>query len=236
MGLPAAAYQTRPVEVVGVACGFGAPDVRCEAAPEVLAALLSGSALRWNGKAVRWSDILRVGRRGTGLEQTIAAVVPLYRSLSASVCAIAERGQRFVVIGGDHGGAIGTWSGAARAFGRIGLVWLDAHLDSHTPAMTPSGNLHGMPLACLLGVGDPRLIGLGPRTPAHARARPRSRLPRRRQELGAGGGRPPRPPWRARDRDGRGRPARPRCGARRGGRSRQPRYRRIRPLARHRRA
>jgi arginase len=65
-----------------------------------------------------------------------------------------------LVLGGDHSCAIGTWKGIARALaprGPLGLVWLDAHLDAHTPATTPSGMLHGMPVACLLGHGDPRL-------------------------------------------------------------------------------
>jgi arginase len=65
-----------------------------------------------------------------------------------------------VVIGGDHSCAIGTWKGIARALaprGPLGLVWIDAHMDAHTPETSPSGMLHGMPLACLLGHGDPRL-------------------------------------------------------------------------------
>jgi len=68
------------------------------------------------------------------------------------------------VLGGDHACAIGTWKGVAQAVahrGAIGLVWLDAHLDAHTPTTTPSGMLHGMPLAVLLGHGDARLVGLG---------------------------------------------------------------------------
>lgn len=45
---------------------------------------------------------------------------------------------------------------------RLGLVWIDAHMDSHTLQSSPSQNIHGMPLACLLGHGDPRLIGIAP--------------------------------------------------------------------------
>jgi arginase len=66
------------------------------------------------------------------------------------------------VIGGDHSVAIGTWSGVARHIGdRIGLLWIDAHMDSHTPETTYSGAIHGMPLACLLGQGDKRLLDVG---------------------------------------------------------------------------
>jgi arginase len=83
-------------------------------------------------------------------------------------------GEQFVVVGGDHSCAIGTWSGAwqaLRARGPLGLLWIDAHMDSHIPATTPSGALHGMPLASLLGFGDPalvHLVGRGPKLePAH---------------------------------------------------------------------
>jgi len=69
-----------------------------------------------------------------------------------------------VIIGGDHSCAIGTWSGLSD-YGRkaLGLLWIDAHLDSHTPLTSPSGRLHGMPLAILLGEGEPSLqLGHGP--------------------------------------------------------------------------
>jgi hypothetical protein len=66
------------------------------------------------------------------------------------------------VIGGDHSVAVGTWSGVARQAGApIGLLWIDAHLDSHTLETSYSGAIHGMPLTFLLGRGDRRLLELG---------------------------------------------------------------------------
>ena len=59
-----------------------------------------------------------------------------------------------VVIGGDHSCAIGTWSGVAEKHGDFGLIWVDAHMDSHTPQTSITQNVHGMPLANLLGYGD----------------------------------------------------------------------------------
>lgn len=63
--------------------------------------------------------------------------------------------QPFICMAGDHSSAIGTWGGVADAYRdlneSIGLLWIDAHLDSHTLETTPSGNLHGVPLATLLG-------------------------------------------------------------------------------------
>lgn len=66
----------------------------------------------------------------------------------------------FIILGGDHSSAVGTWSGVASALksrGDLGLIWFDAHMDSHTPETTPSNNIHGMPLASLLGFGDSAL-------------------------------------------------------------------------------
>jgi arginase len=75
-----------------------------------------------------------------------------------------SRGSVPLVLGGDHSVAVGTASGVSRYFrGRnqtAGLIWLDAHADMNTPESSPSGNVHGMPLACLLGMGPPELAGL----------------------------------------------------------------------------
>ncbi len=69
-----------------------------------------------------------------------------------------------LVLGGDHSVAVGTVSGVSRYFRergqRVGLIWLDAHADMNTPETSPSGNIHGMPLACLLGIGPAELSDL----------------------------------------------------------------------------
>ncbi len=65
-----------------------------------------------------------------------------------------------IVLGGDHSIAMGSVTGVARGE-RTGVIWVDAHADFNTPETSPSGNIHGMPLAHLCGLGDPRLINLG---------------------------------------------------------------------------
>lgn len=73
-----------------------------------------------------------------------------------------------LVIGGDHAMAVGTWSGAVTALaahGSFGLIWIDAHMDSHTPQTTPSHNIHGMPLAALMGYGESALTHLKGKSP-----------------------------------------------------------------------
>ena len=69
-----------------------------------------------------------------------------------------------LVLGGDHSIAVGTVAGVARHFQkqskRVGMIWLDAHGDMNTPETSPSGNVHGMPLASIMGYGPPELTGL----------------------------------------------------------------------------
>jgi arginase len=68
-----------------------------------------------------------------------------------------------LVLGGDHSVAVGTVSGVSSHFRArnetVGMIWLDAHADMNTPETSPSGNIHGMPLACILVPGPPELVG-----------------------------------------------------------------------------
>src|SRR6202021_923111 len=74
-----------------------------------------------------------------------------------------------LVLGGDHSVAVGTTAGTAAHFHkkskRIGVIWLDAHGDMNTPDSSPSGNVHGMPLASIMGYGPPELTKLAGITP-----------------------------------------------------------------------
>lgn len=81
------------------------------------------------------------------------------------VAATLERGRMPLLLGGDHSLAMGSIAGVARHFAarqqRIGVIWFDAHADANTADTSPSGNIHGMPLAVALGVGEASLTGLG---------------------------------------------------------------------------
>lgn len=76
-----------------------------------------------------------------------------------------DRDMMPIVIGGDHSIAMGTISGTSSFYRKknqsIGLIWVDAHADMNTPASSPTGNLHGMPLSTLLGKGITQLVELG---------------------------------------------------------------------------
>jgi arginase len=91
------------------------------------------------------------------------------QQLFSAVESALEAGELPVILGGDHSIAIGSISGVS-SFCRqhdetLGLIWFDAHADMNTPETTPSGNIHGMPLAALLGYGDPGLTDIGGFTP-----------------------------------------------------------------------
>src|SRR5581483_10650407 len=87
------------------------------------------------------------------------------KRVAAMVGDALEKGFLPLVLGGDHSIAVGTAAGAAAHFHkeskRIGLIWLDAHGDMNTPETSPSGNVHGMPLASIIGYGPSEMTALG---------------------------------------------------------------------------
>lgn len=107
----------------------------------------------------RWPTSLAVQ---SNLRQAAALpdVLMLSEQLAQSTRQSVLNHHLFVTLGGDHTAAIGSWSGAASAVQNLGLIWFDAHMDSHTFATTPSNNIHGMPLAILLGHGEHSLTHL----------------------------------------------------------------------------
>jgi arginase len=100
----------------------------------------------------------------------LAEVVHWNRSLHDAVYAELKDGRLPIVLGGDHCLGIGSISAVARHCRDTGkklrVLWLDAHADFNTSALTPSGNIHGMPVACLCGHGPQELIEIGGHIPA----------------------------------------------------------------------
>src|SRR6266581_5782150 len=162
---------TRSAVLIGAALGLGARDPRCSRGPHQLLAGGLLAHLSAQGADVLWRVTLQPQlRRGKSRD---GAIVDFCARLAREVSAVVGAGEFPIVLGGDHSCAIGTWSGAAKAVsarGPLGLVWIDAHMDSHTPSTSPSGMRHGMPLAALLGHGaDPEFARAaeGPLAPQH---------------------------------------------------------------------
>ena len=107
-------------------------------------------------------ELCEIGETNRKYAGPIAVVC---EELCERVCAGLAQGRLPVSIGGDHSLAMGSVAGVASHFRdqerQIGLLWLDAHGDMNTPASTDSGNVHGMALAHLLGLGDERLASVG---------------------------------------------------------------------------
>jgi arginase len=147
----------RQIEVIGAAWGLGGANPGCAEAPGVLAPLLASRLQACSVPFVAGPILEHAGTE----RRKQAAVSRLCGQLGAAVASAVRRGHLPCVLGGDHTCAGGTWSGVARVLdGKLGLVWIDAHMDSHTPATSHTGRLHGMPLAWLLGEDDDPLFGL----------------------------------------------------------------------------
>src|SRR2546423_4328776 len=82
-----------------------------------------------------------------------------------AVTAVVQAGEIPIILGGDHAIAISTFSAISSFYreqgNEIGLIWFDAHADINTPDTSPSGNIHGMPLATILGEGNTELVNVG---------------------------------------------------------------------------
>jgi len=91
------------------------------------------------------------------------------RALAGMVEQAMDVGRSPIVLGGDHSIAAGSVAGVSAHFRRknqkIGLIWVDAHADMNTPETSPSGNVHGMPLACCIGIGPLELAHIGGHSP-----------------------------------------------------------------------
>ncbi len=93
-------------------------------------------------------------------------VTQVSQELAEKVSAIISEGRFPLVFGGDHSIAIGTIAGVAQHKKNLGVIWYDAHGDLNTGETSPSGNIHGMPLAASLGIGHERLthiLGFAPK-------------------------------------------------------------------------
>ncbi len=165
--------ERRPVGIIGVPMDLGSTRRGVDMGP---------SAIRFGGLLERLETVgnsvedlgdVPVPRRESLAdrpESVFAAVVESCRFLARLTADAVRRGIIPLVIGGDHSLAAGSVAGVSDAYREkgesIGLIWLDAHGDLHTPSSSVSGNIHGMPLAHLLGRGDSRLASIASVQPA----------------------------------------------------------------------
>lgn len=163
------------IRLIGVPLDLGASRRGVDMGPSALRIAQLGRCLRQIGHDVEDignipipdRDAIPEGPEGLDL---LPVIVEACRLLAEATAAAVRDGWSPLVLGGDHSIGAGSVAGVATALAerdqRLGLIWLDAHGDLNTPESSLSGNIHGMPVAHLLGHGDPRMARLASVYPA----------------------------------------------------------------------
>ena len=169
-GLPLPMNPGREVALISVSIDLGAGRRGVDMGPSALRIAGITPTVERLGYTVREAGTVIAG----GFETTdpgpeprahfLDEIVEVAERAAACVTQGLEDGCLPLILGGDHSLSIGTVAAVARHYGgsegSIGLIWADAHADMNTPESTPSGNVHGMSLAVLMGRGHPRLVGV----------------------------------------------------------------------------
>lgn len=165
-----ATLPQRTVRLLGVPMDLGAGRRGVDMGPSAIRIAGVAAALREIGYGVEDDGDVGVPapetrKQGPDNAKYLDTIYHVCNRLRLRVRRCLEQGEVPLVMGGDHSIAMGTVSGVSEYFRgqqqSIGLIWVDAHADMNTPDSSPSGNIHGMPLAALLGMGHERLVGLG---------------------------------------------------------------------------
>lgn len=138
------------------------------------------SAIRYAGVTERLENLdyeiedlgdIQIGRpeplksNGEDNLRNLKAVADGSEKLAGTIDEVINAGRFPLVFGGDHSIAIGTLAGVSKHYKNLGVIWYDAHGDLNTADTSPSGNIHGMPLAASLGLGHPALTGIAGYSP-----------------------------------------------------------------------
>ncbi|MGC5325168.1 arginase [Brevibacillus sp. SYSU BS000544] len=157
--------MNKQISIIGVPMDLGADRRGVDMGPSAIRYAGVVSRLEGMGYSIKDIGDIQVARPHTFtetdnhkyLEEVIEANLLLAHAVSKEV----EDGRFPLVLGGDHSIAIGTIAGVAKHKKNLGVIWFDAHGDLNTGETSPSGNIHGMPLAASLGLGDSRLVNIG---------------------------------------------------------------------------
>ena len=170
---PHAAPATGIVQLIGVPMDLGASRRGVDMGPSAMRLSALSAHLRRLGLQVEDAGNVHVPDRtaiGGTLQARLEAIREVCAQLAERTADAIRGGMRPLVLGGDHSLAAGSVAGTATALAergeRTGLIWLDAHADLNTPATSLTGNVHGMPVAHLLGWGDERMAHLSSVMPA----------------------------------------------------------------------
>jgi arginase len=157
----------RNVSLIGVPMDLGADRRGVDMGPSAIRCAELEERLERVGYRIRDCGDLtvrRTRRYSTAPESNLKYLYEIAR-VNQELCEIVShrmaQGDWPLVLGGDHSIAIGTLAGVQRRVPRLGVIWFDAHGDVNTAETSPSGNIHGMPLAVAMGRGHPLLTRIG---------------------------------------------------------------------------
>ncbi len=148
------------INYIGAGLGWGAQHHETELGPQLLKDL---NVLTGHWRRVLKPAISATTGKNLSYLQRLEQIRFFDEALANEVMACMQEKHFPIILGGDHTIAVGTWSGVVshlQAAGQFGLIWIDAHMDAHTPQTSESHAIHGMPLAALLGYGEPGLVNL----------------------------------------------------------------------------
>src|SRR3954469_6683689 len=160
-----------PVAVIGAGLDLGAGRRGVDMGPSAIRyAGLDERIVELGRRCEDWGDVVTAGAEATAVGDErvryLTEIKATVERIAALVAQAAEEAYVPLVLGGDHAGALGPLGGRGRARGRGGVLWLDAHGDLNRPETSPSGNVHGMPLAAALGLAGPGFEDFGFPLPA----------------------------------------------------------------------
>jgi arginase len=164
-----------PVAIIGAGLDLGAGRRGVDMGPSAIRYAELEARIRDLGRDVAdWGDIVAPVPEAIDVGVTHARYLEPIKAASARIAALVEEaveaGFLPLVLGGDHSIAMGSLGGMARARGAGGVLWIDAHGDLNRPETSPTGNVHGMPLAAALGVAGPQFASDGYPQPSVTRA------------------------------------------------------------------
>jgi arginase len=154
------------IAILGAPLDFGAGRRGVDMGPSALRLAGLNAKLQAMGYQVRDLGNVPVAQQetveeGSPTAKYLAPISQCCAELARTVNDVVEKGEFPLILGGDHSVGAGTVAGVSNAFRKrgqkIGVIWIDAHADMNTPGISPSGNVHGMPLASCLGRGPSEL-------------------------------------------------------------------------------
>ena len=159
-------FMKRKISIVGVPMWLGQTRYGTNLGPQGIRCAGLMDRLKGIGQDVVDEGNLSIGITGCFRQsgeniKNVKTLVDSSEKLAAKVSNIIQEGRFPLILGGDHSIAMGTLAGVAKHYKNIGVIWYDAHADMNTPETSPTGNIHGMPLAASMGLGHSALTNIG---------------------------------------------------------------------------